>query len=128
MDNAVAREILQLEHRGWRSLCDGTGAQFYANIMTQDAVMILAHGFALDRQAVIGSLEHAPPWDSYDITDPTIVALGKEQVILRYTGTGRRRGEPDFLALMGSVYVRVDGVWQLAHYQQTPVPAVDELS
>lgn len=46
-------------------------------------------------------------------------------MLLRYTGTGRRSGEPDFVALMGSLYVRIDGEWRLAHYQQTPVPAVD---
>ncbi|MGO1536796.1 MAG: DUF4440 domain-containing protein [Yaniella sp.] len=127
MNDAVVAEVLELEHQGWQSLCDGEGARFYGALMTDDAVMILAHGFAFDRDAVIRSLQDTPPWDSYDITDATATALGPDQVILRYTGAGRRSGEPDFVALMGSIYVRIDGEWRLAHYQQTPVPAVEEL-
>lgn len=48
-------------------------------------------------------------------------------MLLRYTGTGRRSGEPNFVALMGSLYVRIAGEWRLAHYQQTQFPAVDGL-
>ena len=48
-------------------------------------------------------------------------------MLLRYTGTGRRSGEPDFVALMGSLYVRIAGEGRLAHYQQTLVPAGSEL-
>lgn len=84
--------------------------------MTDDAVMILAHGCAFDRDAVVESLAHAPTWDSYDIAHPT-VSLGKDQAMLYYTGTGHRAGEPDFVALMASVYVRLNGAWRLAHYQ-----------
>ncbi len=40
-----------------------------------------------------------------------------------YTGTARRDGQPDFTAVMSSVYVVVDGRWRLALYTQTPVPA-----
>ena len=115
--------LLQLEHQGWQALVDGTGGVFYGALMTDDAVMILAHGYAFDRDAVIASLEHAPTWDSYDIADPTVILLGEDQAILRYTGTGRRAGEPDFVALMASVYMRLDDTWRLVHYQQTPVPA-----
>lgn len=122
MDESLYNELLALEHRGWQSLCDGDGAQFYGDLMTADAVMILAHGFAFDRSAVIESFADAPPWDSYEIADPTVISLGDDQAILRYTGTGRRGTDDDFVALMGSVYVRVAGTWRLAHYQQTPIP------
>lgn len=121
MENVVHTQLLELEHQGWQALCDGTGGAFYGELMTDDGVMILAHGYAFDRDAVVASLEHAPTWDSYEIAEPTVVWLGQDQAILRYTGTGRRDGEPDFVALMASVYVRLDGTWRLAHYQQTPV-------
>ncbi len=39
-------ELLTLERRGWDSLCDGTGGEFYGGPMTDDGVMVLAHGFA----------------------------------------------------------------------------------
>ncbi|WP_393916544.1 hypothetical protein [Halostreptopolyspora alba] len=40
----MQEEPLELEHRGWRPLCDGTGADFYGSLMTEDGVMVLAHG------------------------------------------------------------------------------------
>lgn len=120
MDQEIAAQLLKLEHRGWQALCSGSGAAFYGELMTEDGVMVLAHGYALERQAVVQSLENAPRWDSYDIADASVILLGPQQAVVRYTGTGRRRGEPDFVALMASVYLRVDGAWRLAHYQQTP--------
>ena len=115
------QRLVQLEHQGWQALCEGNGADFYGDLMTHEGVMMLAHGQALDRDAVVTSLVHAPTWDSYAIADPTVVFLGDDQAIVRYTGTGHRDGEQDFVALMASVYVRVEGSWRLAHYQQTPV-------
>jgi len=116
-------ELLDLEHRGWASLCDSTGADYYGRIMTTDGVMVLAHGQVLDRQAVIVSLEAAPPWRTYDISDERLVVLGDDDAVLVYTGRGYREGdEPEFTALMSSVYTRRDGAWRLALYQQTPVP------
>src|SRR5699024_1206686 len=115
-------ELLELEHQGWQSLGDGTGADFYGRIMTDDGAMILSHGFVFDRDAVIDSLAHAPPWDSYGIDALEAIALGEDQAIFRYTGTCHRAVDPDFHALMGSMYVRRNGVWRLAHYQQTPIP------
>ncbi len=117
-------ELLDLEHQGWKSLCTSTGADFYGQIMTSDAVMVLAHGQVFDRQAVIDSLNEAPPWRSYDITDERVIVLSDDQAILVYTGRAYRgEDEPAFVALMSSVYTRQDGNWRLALYQQTPVPA-----
>lgn len=116
-------ELLDLEHQGWQSLCDGTGADFYGQLMTSDALMVLAHGFALDRQAVIDSLDEAPPWQRYDIVDPRLLKVSDDQAILVYTGQASRgNSEPDFAALMASTYTRQDGVWRLVLYQQTPIP------
>lgn len=123
MTSESSNELLELEHRGWQALCDGSGATFYGHMMTADSVMILAHGQALDRDAVVASLERAPAWDSYSIADAQVVALGPDHALLRYTGIGRRDNSPDFVALMASVYVRLEGTWWLAHYQQTPVPS-----
>lgn len=116
-------ELLDLEHQGWTSLCDSTGADFYGRIMTRDGVMVLAHGQVFDRQAVIDSLNRAPPWRSYEIADERLVALGEDHAILVYTGRAYRGDdEPAFVALMASVYTRRDGAWRLALYQQTPLP------
>lgn len=117
-------DLLELEHAGWRSLCDGTGGAFYGSVMTDDAVMVLAHGFVLDKAAVAASLDEAPPWRGYEITDARLVAIGGAAAALVYTGRAwRDDGEPPFVALMSSVYVRVDDAWRLTVYQQTPLPA-----
>lgn len=115
-------ELLTLEHQGWASLCQGTGADFYGRLMTSDAVMVLAHGFALDRDAVIASLNDAPTWDSYEIAGERLIEVDEHTAALVYTGRASRAGEPQFHALMSSLYTRRGGEWRLALYQQTPVP------
>lgn len=117
-------ELLDLEHQGWKSLCNSTGADFYGRIMTSDGVMVLAHGQVYDRQAVIDSLNEAPPWRTYDIADERLISLGEDRAILVYAGRAYRdESQPAFTALMSSVYTRHDGNWRLALYQQTPIPA-----
>lgn len=83
-------DLRELEHQGWASLCDGTGADFYGGIMTDDGVMVLAHGAVFDRQAVIDSLSAAPPWRTYDISDERLIPLSEDQAILVYVGRGYR--------------------------------------
>jgi len=115
-------QVLRLERRGWESLCRGNGAAVYGQLMTDDAVMVLAHGLVLDRAAVIASLDEAPTWDRYEIADQRLIQAGDACVILVYTGRAWRAEEPEFHALMSSVYRRLDGGWRLALYQQTVVP------
>ena len=117
-------ELLELEHQGWSSLCDGTGADFYGRLMTPDAVMVLAHGLAMDREAVIASLNDAPPWQAYDISDERLVEVDADTAALIYTGRASRGSEDHFHALMSTVYTRCDGQWRLALYQQTPIPPI----
>jgi uncharacterized protein (TIGR02246 family) len=113
--------LLDLERRGWDSLCSSTGARFYGDLMTDDGVMVLANGAVMDRDAVVASLEHAPPWQSYDIEDVRLVDAGAETAAIVYVGTGYRDGDqPAFVGIMSSIYVRQDGRWRLALYQQTP--------
>jgi hypothetical protein len=116
--------LLDLERRGWDSLCNSTGAQFYGDLMIDDGIMVLANGAVMDRDAVVASLEHAPPWQSYDIEDVRLVDAGAESAAIVYVGTGYRDGDqPAFVGVMSSVYVRQDGRWRLALYQQTPASA-----
>lgn len=115
-------DILALEQQGWESLCRGNGAGFYGQLMTDDAVMVLAHGLVLDRSAVIASLDDAPTWDRYEISDARLVQVNDDAVILVYTGRASRADEPPFHAVMSSVYARSSGLWRLTLYQQTVVP------
>ena len=54
-------DLERLERAGWDALCAGTGSDYYGRLMTEDGVMVLAHGAVLDRDAVAASLDEAPP-------------------------------------------------------------------
>jgi hypothetical protein len=115
-------DLVELEHRGWRSLCDGTGDRFYSEIMTDDAVMLLAHGAIMNRDEVAASLASAPPWSDYRIEEPRLVTAGTDSAVLVYRGVATREGDDAaFEALMASVYVQHEHGIRLASYQQTPV-------
>lgn len=114
-------ELLQLERQGWDSLCRGTGAGFYGRLMTPAAVMVLAHGMVMDRDAVSASLDDAPPWDRYTITEPRLIEVDAHTALLVYRGSANR-GDVALEALMSSLYTRIDGRWRLVLYQQTPMP------
>lgn len=117
-------ELLELEHRGWRSLCEGRGDEFYGATTTPEAVMVQADGTVLDHQAVVASLGRARPWSEYEISDERLVPLGEDHAALLYTGRAHREGEPTLTALMCSVWTRAGGPWRLALHQQT-VPTGD---
>lgn len=112
-------ELLELEHEGWRALCDSTGGEVYGRLMTADGLMVLVDGSVLDREAVAASLSNAPPWSTYEIDEPRIISLGDDAASLIYTGAARREQGDDFVARMSSTYVREGSSWRLALYQQT---------
>lgn len=117
----ASEELLALEHQGWRSLCEGTGDTFYGSLMTEGAMMVLAGGLVLDRDAVISSLGDAPTWDDYEITEVRTIETAPDTVVLVYTGHARRGEEPLFAAWMSSVYARSGNGWRLCLHQQTPI-------
>lgn len=65
--------LAALEHKGWESLCESRGGTFYGAVMSVDARMILVNGMVLDRDTVAASLNDSPPWDSFEILEPTLV-------------------------------------------------------
>lgn len=115
--------LVEIERRGWDSLCASTGAAFYGDVMTEDAVMVLANGAVMDRDAVVDALGQAPPWRTYDISDVRVVDTGPDSATLVYVGAAYREGDqPAFVGVMSSVYVRRDSRWRLAVFQQTQMP------
>ncbi|GAB3439415.1 hypothetical protein GCM10027517_12760 [Phycicoccus ginsengisoli] len=119
----VTQELVTLERAGWDALCAGTGDRFYADLMTNDGLMVLVDGSVLDRDGVAASLAGAPPWSSYAIADLRSLPLGPDARALVYTGRAHRDGAPaPFVAAMCSVYRREADRWRLALYQQTAQP------
>lgn len=119
MTNLRHDVLVDLERQGWESLCEGTGGDFYGDLMTEDGVMILVNGVIMGRDAVVASLSDAPTWDSYEIRDPQVIPLGEDASALVYRAVATRGGGLPFEALMSSSYVLIDGRPRLALYQQT---------
>ena len=120
MAEQLTESLLDLERRGWDSLCDGTGSAFYGALMTEDATMVLATGEVLGRDEVVDTLSGAPPWGSYSLSDVRLVMAGAGAALV-YTGSAGREGGEPFVAAVASVYVVTDDGWRLALHTQTPV-------
>ncbi len=124
-DTDVLGQLLELEHAGWGSLCDGTGSDFYGRTMGDDGMMVLANGAILTRTEVVEALQGSAAWRTYEIGQPRLVRIGDGAAALVYRGTGWRQGDqPPFTGAMTSVYRRRDdaagnGGWELVLYQQT---------
>jgi hypothetical protein len=119
-NSGLTDELLEIEHAGWKSLCDGSGDTFYGGVMTDDAVMVLANGMVMDRDTVTSALGESPPWARYQIDDVRLIEIGQDAAALVYTGTGWRDGSEDpFVGAMSSVYHRSADGWKLKLYQQS---------
>ena len=123
VDDGLLQELEALERAGWDALCTGQAAAFYGDLMTDDGVMVLAHGQVMGRAAVVESLGAGPAWDRYELADLSAVPAGPDSATLVYRAVAHRGDAPPFTALMTSTYARLDGRWRLAVYTQTPVPA-----
>ncbi len=122
-DDILQNTLLGIERRGWDSLCDSTGDVFYGQLMTDDALMVLANGMVLARDGVVEALSQSPPWRRHDISDVRLVRTGTDGAALVYVGTAYGdEGGPPFVGAMTSVYVRAGDDWRLALYQQTQLP------
>jgi len=116
-------ELLALEREGWNALCQQRGAEHFGDLMTHDALMVLANAQVMDRDEVVAALADAPPWASYELEDARVAAVGEGGTALVYRATAFRDAEsPPFVAAMTSVYARDAGRWRLVLYTQTPLP------
>ncbi len=114
---ALTDELLAAERAGWTALTTTAGADFYRQNLTDNAVMAFEFG-VLNRQQAIDALTAAPPWRSFEIIDPTAVALTEESGVLVYRVRAHRDDEP-YAAVVSSIFVRSDARWRLAFHQQT---------
>jgi len=113
-------ELVQAETEGWQALTTPSGADYYEDHLTDGAIMAFPFG-VMTREEAIAAMRSAEPWTSFEITEPLVVELGRDSGVLAYRATARRQGQPEYTAVMSSVYVREDGRWMLAFHQQTPV-------
>ena len=113
--------LLATERAGWDSLCEGSGGSFYGDLMIPGGLMIISNGMVLDHAAVKASLDGAPTWDRYEMSETRHVPLGTDTAALIYSAESVRCDEAPFVATMTSVYCVIKGRLRLALYQQTVV-------
>lgn len=112
--------LLELEEQGWDSLTQSQGGNFYGEIMTPDALMILVNGMILDYETIKSDLNNSEPWDSYEITHPQLLNISKNTATLIYSASAsRKKDDKPFQAIMASTYTLVEDEIKLALYQQT---------
>ena len=82
--NPLTEELLALEREGWNALCQQRGAEHFGDLMTHDALMVLANGQVMDRDEVVAALAEAPPWASFELEEARVVAVGEAGAALVY--------------------------------------------
>ena len=114
-------QLLELEERGWLALSSPDPVSVCQEWLADEAVLIVP-GMIIDRATFLKALSTEQPWADHHIDEPQAVELTNESAALVYRVTARRAGQPEFVALMTSVYVKRADRWQLVIHQQTPAP------
>ena len=114
-------ELLTLEKRGATALTSGGAIDFYARVLSEDALLVVP-GMVIDKPTFLTAMGTEPAWTTFRIDKPRVVELTSDCAVLQYEATGTRDGQADFVACMSSTYVKRDGSWRLAFHQQTPNP------
>ena len=115
------REVIDLERRGWDALCTPNGPAFYADLMTDDAMMVFP-GSTMTKKESLAAMRSAKPWSSYTFEVPRVLRVGTGGRLVLYRAIAKR-GAQTYDALMASIYVRRSDGWKMVFHQQTPAPA-----
>jgi hypothetical protein len=118
----MMEQLLELEERGWQALSSDHPVEFCEEWLANDAVMIVP-GMIIDRATFLRAVGDEQPWASHQIEDAHALSLTDDSAALIYRVTARRAGQPAFIGLLTSVYVKRADQWKLVLHQQTPVPA-----
>lgn len=111
--------LIQLEREGWEALVAGRGAEYYRQKLTSQAAMAFPFG-VLQREESIAAMESAPPWESFEMSEPHVVELTDNSGIVVYRVAAQRPGQAPYAAVVSSTFVRDGDDWKLAFHQQSP--------
>ena len=115
---APAGEIEELERRGWQALSGSNGAAFYEDVMAEDGFMVFP-GMVMDKTTAVATIRDVEPWTRFELADIR-VAVDANAALITYRANAQRAGQPEYEAVMSSVYVRREGQWLLLLHQQSP--------
>ena len=117
---ALKQELLELEQGFWNAAGD---RGFYEEHFADNGVAVFPFkGGILDAGKVRDSVESGVTWKNVEFLNVHVIELAPQCAALIYEAVGSRDGQPDYHALLSSVYVRDDGAWQMVVHQQTPLP------
>ena len=111
-------DVLVLERRFWTE--GGGDPAFWRTHFASEGLVALSFG-VMDKDQTVDAMGRAQPWRAVEMTDPRVRSLGDHAVLLTYRADAVREDDSTYAAVVGSVYVRYDGDWQLAFHQQSPV-------
>ena len=113
--------LVELEERGWEALSSTDGAAFCETWLADDAVLVVP-GMIIDRATFLQAAGQEAPWAAHRIEEARVVQFmpGCEAVLYRVTAS--REGQPEYEALITSVYAKQHDDWKLVYHQQTPMP------
>ena len=111
-------EIEELERRGWAALSGPDGAAFYQDAMAEEGLMVF-QGMVMDKATAIATIREVQPWSTFALSNVRITG-DDNAALVTYQAKAQRAGQPEYEAVMSSVYVRRDGRWLLLLHQQSP--------
>jgi hypothetical protein len=120
MDKPSVEVFVGLEEAGWRELGGIDGPAYYWEHMAGDGLMVVP-GAVLTKEQAIEAMAAAPPWSWFRITQPRLLRLGADAVVVVYEARAQRDGQPEYRALVSSTYTRGNDAWELAVHQLTPL-------
>lgn len=108
--------FLDVEERFWKG-----DASYYRGRLTEDALMVFGGPVGtLTRERTVETIAAAPRWIEVRMSEPRLIRLSEDAVLLTYRAAARREGDDEpYHAHASSVYVRRNGDWRLAFHQQT---------
>ena len=108
----------QLEERFWSAGTTGEVPDYYAHVLTSDAIVVVP-GQVLQREELLRQWQDRPPWRDYEITDRRDVLVNGETALLCYQVAATSPDGTVYRARVSSLYTWVTG-WALAFRQHTP--------
>ncbi|MBZ6379966.1 hypothetical protein B5C34_14155 [Pacificimonas flava] len=107
-------DVWAREERLWTG-----GADAYAELLDNDALMVFPEMGALNAASVRKSIERAPRWESVDMRERSLVRPAQSLIVIAYRAESRRSEEPAYAAFCSSTYRAVGNGWRIVQHQQT---------
>jgi hypothetical protein len=112
-------EAWRLEQQLWEAVSSGGASSFYARHMTADGFVVVP-GAVMERRDLIMNLESHAPLREYSLSDPRLVMVDGDSVLITYRVDADGEWLPDYHAQITALYTWIGGEWALAFRQHTP--------